>query len=121
VLAGQRRIVGKANVVIPDTRFPNEIKAIREMGGAIWNVRRSNIPEWYTALTGYKTEHKAYTSWDVDNFMKSTYPEVHASEYSWHGSDFDAVIPNDSSVQDLEYLVDALLGNVTAQALEVSY
>lgn len=121
VLAGQHWIAGKSNVVIPDTRFPNEITAIREMGGVIWNVRRSNVPDWCAALTGYKAEYTAHTSWDVDNFMKSTYPAVHASEYSWHGADFDAVIPNDGSVQDLEYLIDALLGNVTAQALEVSH
>lgn len=121
MLTARHRIAGKSNVVIPDTRFPNEVAAIREMGGVVWQVHRGATPEWYKALTGFKAEWPDCSVSDINNFMQSTYPDVHASEYSWHGTKCDAVIPNDSSVQDLEYLVDAVLGKVTGQALEVSY
>lgn len=111
VLAGQRRIANKTHVVIPDTRFPNEIKAIREMGGQIWNVQRGPIPEWYAGLTGFKAEYTTYTAWDVDNFMKSTYPTTHASEYSWHGTKFDAVLYNNETIDQLKISIDSVVGN----------
>lgn len=109
ILAGMQRISGKQNVVIPDTRFPNEIAAIRDMGGFIWNVQRGSVPEWYTALTGFKAEYTQFTSWDVDNFMKSTYPNVHPSEYSWHGTKFDAVFYNNSTIDELAQSVDSII------------
>jgi hypothetical protein len=111
VLAGMQRIAGRKNVVISDTRFPNEINALREMGGLIWNVKRGPTPEWYAALTGFKAEYTTYTAWNVNNFMKSTYPTVHASEYSWHGTEFDAVIDNNGSINDLKANVDLIIRN----------
>lgn len=111
VLAGMKRIAGKSSVVIPDTRFPNEIKAIRELGGIIWNVRRGPVPEWYAALTGFKADHTLHTAWDVDNFMRSTYPSIHASEYSWHGTEFDAVFHNDATIDRLKQSVDSVIGD----------
>lgn len=111
ILSGMHRIAGKPNVVISDTRFPNEIRAIREMGGAIWNVKRGKTPEWYAALTGFKAEFTAYTPWDVDNFMKSAFPTIHASEYSWHGTKFDAVLDNNGSIDDLMKQVNSIIGN----------
>lgn len=118
VLAGQRRIANKVNVVISDTRFPNEIKAIREMGGQIWMVHRGSMPEWYVKLIDLKKDPN-FTSELVEWFMRENYPLVHASEYSWAGTTFDAVIPNDRSIHNLEHIVDVILGKVVGQALEV--
>ena len=108
VLAGQRRIAGMGDVVIPDTRFPNEIEAIREMGGQIWRVSRGPEPEWYKELTFYKNfmSKHVLTADDVTKFMTENYPSVHASEYSWHGQRFDAVFDNKGAVEDLIKLVD---------------
>lgn len=119
VLAGMHRIAGKPNVVISDTRFPNEIKAIREMGGKIWNVRRGETPEWYDELTKFKStddvskpEQWLKVSPElVDEFMKENFPKVHASEYSWHGTAFDAVLYNDSTVDRLKQSVDSVIGD----------
>lgn len=111
VLAGMKRIADKQNVVIPDTRFPNEIKAIKEMGGLIWNVQRGPMPEWYAALTGFKAEFANYTDFDVRNFMSSTYPHVHASEYSWHGTKFDNLFHNNDTIDTLKQAVDSVIGN----------
>ena len=37
------------NTVIADTRFPNEIKTIREAGGKIILVKRGTDPDWFTS------------------------------------------------------------------------
>lgn len=109
VLAGMHRIAGKKNVVISDTRFPNEIKAIREMGGVIWNVRRGHLPEWYNKLTELKADPNFDKPELVEWFMKENYPSVHASEYSWHGSAFDAVFYNDTTIQNLQHSIDSVI------------
>ena len=116
VLAGQRRMADKVNVVIPDTRFPNEIKAIREMGGKIWMVKRGPMPQWYDDLTVWNQQNKNVAGAWVHGYMAQKWPGVHASEYSWNGTDFDAVIPNDGSISALEHTVDVILGGVTGQA-----
>jgi len=95
VLAGQRRIAGKSNVVIPDTRFPNEIEAIREMGGQIWRVKRGDDPEWFQKYRSH-----------------SIIPQdVHPSEYMWANTDFDHEFCNDSNIDDLTNMVGSVISN----------
>lgn len=73
------------NWVIPDTRFPNEISMIKSVGGQIWRVKRGEDPEW---LDSFK-EH-------------NTIPiNVHPSEYEWVKSDFDQIIENNGTIDNL--------------------
>jgi predicted HTH transcriptional regulator len=82
------------NTVISDVRFPNEIKAIKNAGGKIVWVQRGVTPHWYEiALMANKGDTKAQ-QWLVDN-------KIHASETAWVGTDFDTVINNDKSIEDL--------------------
>lgn len=112
VLAGMKRIMSKQNVVIPDTRFPNEIRAIREMGGIIWNVQRGTLPDWYNDLTEWrKLFVDNYTEKDVIRDMKKYHPTIHPSEYSWHGTQFDAVFENNDTIEQLTQSVDLVIGN----------
>jgi hypothetical protein len=111
VLAGMKRIEGKQNVVIPDTRFPNEIKAIKEMGGVIWNVKRGPLPEWYEDFKDWQYKNKNVAGSWPDGYMASKWPSVHASEYSWVGTEFDAVFQNNTTVERLKYSVDSVIGN----------
>lgn len=110
VLAGMKRISGKQNVVIPDTRFPNEIKAIKEIGGVIWNVQRGNLPEWYIKLIDLRKDPN-FNFELIEWFMRENYPHVHASEYSWVGTTFDAVFYNNETVNRLQQSVDLVIGN----------
>jgi hypothetical protein len=41
--------------------------------------------------------------------MKTAYPDVHVSETAWVGTDFDAVIDNNSNIEDLYYQVKNLV------------
>jgi len=83
----------KDNIVISDCRFPNEIKAIKNAGGKVIRVIRGADPEWYDVAV--ETNRGNF------NHMSTAYPDVHASEWAWVGTDFDAVIDNNSTVDDL--------------------
>ena len=77
------------NVVISDCRFPNEIAAIRNAGGRVIRISRGPDPDWFSLA---KLSPKK---------MKEVYPNVHASEYSWASTDFDFIVDNNGSIEDL--------------------
>jgi len=81
------------NVVIPDTRFPNEIKMIRKLGGEVWGVRRGEDPDWMIKLVQYGEQPN----------------DIHPSEWSWVKENLDQLINNDGTIADLEEKVKSLL------------
>ena len=90
----------KDDVVISDCRFPNEIKSIKNAGGIIIWVKRGELPEWYNdALSANKGQVQNY-SWaiSVDKLKRLG---IHASETAWIGTEFDAILENDGSIDDL--------------------
>jgi len=101
----------KGNTVITDCRFPNEIDIIRKQGGKVVWVQRGPLPEWYeTAVKENTTD--LYDQWileDHKELMSQKYPSVHASEWSWVGSEFDYVISNNGSLQDLYEAIEKQL------------
>jgi hypothetical protein len=91
------------NVVISDVRFPNEISAIRRAGGKIFWIQRGDLPIWYQDALRENTTHE-HDQWlleDAEQLMIQKYPLVHHSEWAWVGQQFDAVIDNNHSIQDL--------------------
>lgn len=89
----------KDDIVITDCRFPNEIKALKNIGATVLRVKRGPEPTWYDAAKNYNTGMKSM-GWALGKDILDK-ANVHASEYSWVGSKFDAVIENDSTVDDL--------------------
>jgi hypothetical protein len=89
--------------VISDVRFPNEIQAIRNIGGKIVWIKRGALPEWYNcALTENTTPD--FSQWlleDAHELMPQRYPLVHSSEWAWVGTKFDYEIDNNGSVEQL--------------------
>lgn len=106
VLIGQRWISNKPNVVVSDTRFLNEINAIKSMGGVIWQIQRGKIPNWCNELSDWKNTMGTFTDADVNAFMAKNHPNIHESEYSWHGVIADKIFYNNSSIEDLLSSVD---------------
>ena len=107
------------NFVVPDVRFPNEINAIRDIGGKIIFVRRGELPTWWanavkTNAAGKDGERIVFDSGD---HMEVAYPEVHASEWSWarHTSEFDITINNNGTLNELHQLI-----NLKLTQLEIS-
>jgi len=82
------------NIVISDCRFPNEINSIKQAGGKVVRVERGSKPAWYdhaVAVNAGDLTHKRY----LDRFA------IHASETAWVGTNFDVVIDNNGTVDDL--------------------
>lgn len=82
------------NIVISDCRFPNEITAIKAAGGKVIWVQRGELPSWHIMAA------KANRG-DTFATEKLKALGVHASETAWVGTDFDAVIDNNDSVDAL--------------------
>lgn len=109
VMAMERRMSSEKSYVISDVRFPNEVEAIKRMGGKVIRVQRGNLPEWYDFAV--RTNELNNWSGQVQHMIK--YPDVHYSEWAWCGIPLDyEPIMNDGTLQDLENKVELLLKNV---------
>jgi len=87
------------DVVISDCRFPNEILAIKQAGGMVIRVHRGPDPEWYL-LAESVNAGPTNISWSLSKDQLSKY-NIHASETAWVGTEFDAVIDNNSTMDHL--------------------
>ena len=85
------------HTVISDVRFPNEVHAIRNAGGRIIWIKRGADPDWCSTLVQMR-EHDIALGIRTD-YMKQF--NVHASEWAWVGTQFDAVVDNNGSVEQL--------------------
>jgi len=82
------------NIVISDCRFPNEIESLKQAGGSIVWVQRGTLPDWYEDAVSANQGNNVGL-----NAMKMR--KIHASEWAWLGNDFDVVIDNNGSIDDL--------------------
>ena len=105
VLSAQRRISMYKNVVIPDVRFPNEMKIIQEMGGFIVRVCRGADPEWYDTARRANLE--------INTDLMSDYP-IHYSEWAWIGHPTDYQLDNVGALSmleaDIEHMIKVFTG-----------
>jgi hypothetical protein len=84
----------KDHVVISDCRFPNEISSIKNAGGKIVWVQRGELPDWYeTAIDANRGSNVAI------NELKMR--KIHASETAWVGTEFDLILDNNGTIDDL--------------------
>ena len=87
------------DIVISDCRFPNEIKSIKRAGGVVVRVMRGPEPEWYNHAINYNSGPN-HIGWSIGKEMLSR-QNVHASEYSWVGTNFDSVLDNNGTLDHL--------------------
>ena len=81
--------IKNANIVIPDTRFINEINTIKHNNGQIWRVKRGVDPEWFTAY--------------VSNGIEPL--NIHSSDWHWARASIDIIIENTGTLANLAYIV----------------
>jgi len=98
----------KDHVVISDCRFPNEIKAIKNAGGMVVRVKRGEEPEWYDAAVSANAGEYGNMTWSISK-NKLERLNIHASETAWVGTNFDFVLYNNSSIDDLYSQVEVVL------------
>jgi hypothetical protein len=93
----ERRLfmANRENVVVRDVRFPNEMSAIKRLGGSVIRVKRGDEPEWYqTARMANESRH--------DELLVMDDLGIHRSEWAWIGSSYiNAVIENDGTIEEL--------------------
>lgn len=98
----------KDDIVISDCRFPNEIKSIRDAGGIVIRVKRGDEPEWYEAAESVNAGEWGNMDWSLSK-RKLESLGIHASETAWVGTNFDAVLDNTGSIDDLYAHVKGLV------------
>jgi hypothetical protein len=90
------------NIVISDCRFPNEIKAIKSAGGKVIWVQRGILPHWHdVAVQANKGSESA------QRFLAQE--GIHASETAWVGTNFDYIVDNNRSFDELYKQLNAVL------------
>lgn len=91
------------DVVISDARFPNELTVVKHLGGKSLRVVRGPNPDWYTlALQANSGDVLAQHQLEQ---------QIHASEWSWIGHNFDHVLDNNSSLPELYRQIDRVIKN----------
>jgi len=93
------------DVVVVDCRFQNEIDSIKEAGGYVIRVKRGNEPEWYDSYMELLNMKDFYT---IGTLRENDY-FPHISETDWIGSDFDYIINNNGTLNDLNNKIDEMI------------
>ena len=103
IAALESRLARRADhTVISDVRFPNEVKAIRAQGGKIVWIQRGITPHWYTIACQANAGDTKAAQWLKDN-------NIHASETSWAGTEFDTIINNNGNIEALYEQIKSLV------------
>jgi hypothetical protein len=96
------------DVVISDCRFPNEIRAIKQSGGLVVRVVRGPEPEWYDAAVSRNRGPDGNSTWSLSG-RRLAQLGVHDSETAWVGTQFDVVLDNNGTLDDLYQQVKRLV------------
>jgi hypothetical protein len=108
VMSLNRRLMEiKDNVVLTDCRFPNELNAIKNAGGITMRTHRGSNPEWYKYAEIYNTFENAGQRELC--MAKLNHYNVHASEYSSVGLDYDHHLDNNKTVTELHKQIASVI------------
>ena len=99
----------KDDVVISDCRFPNEIEAIRAQGGHVIRVARGLDPAWFVVAKQHLLE---------GTDLPTNLP--HQSEWAWAATQFDAVIGNNDSLDQLYDQINDLVLALRASTADLA-
>ena len=91
------------NVVLSDCRFPNEITSLRSIGGVILRTCRGPEPDWYNLALQENLQQSENARQEL---IKR---RVHVSESAWIGTEFDYVLDNNGSMDELYAQVDRII------------
>lgn len=96
----------KEDVVITDCRFSNEVIAIRNAGGIVLRVKRGPDPIWYDTAVAYNR--------GSDDKAALEYLNIHASEYSSVGLEYDHMVDNNGTIDELH---NTMYGIISSQSV----
>jgi hypothetical protein len=98
------------DIVISDCRFPNEIKSIKVAGGIVVRVVRGPDPNWFNDAVAMNSGPKTLR-WALAKDAMTKHG-IHASETAWAGTEFDAVLDNNGTLDHLYSQVNDLVLNL---------
>lgn len=87
------------NLVITDCRFFNEVTAIHNVGGQVIRILRGPEPHWWHLGISANLGNKVIKENAIIELEKLN---IHVSEYGWVGAEFDMIVDNDGTVDDLK-------------------
>ena len=111
IAAAKKTILNSSkHVVITDARFPNELSMIRSLGGTCVCIERGSQPWWYNRSKRVNSLPRAVKrAWLM---CDSKLTSVHPSERDWIGYQFDHVVNNNGSKEQLFEQTQALLHKI---------
>jgi uridine kinase len=107
------------DTVISDCRFANEMSAIKNSGGIVVRITRGPNPDWYSiaeTANQHVWDNKPVSAASIEAKKQLEALGIHASEHSWIGAPFDAVIDNNGEISDLYNQIKKLLPSAGMQA-----
>ncbi len=110
IYALENRIKQLPNVVLTDTRFPNEIDFIRSKGGVIIEIKRGPRPDWYRLAL--EMGSGKFSSDFYNQQHRELEKKVHVSERAWVGQKVDYTIENNGTLSDLKKTVECVLTKI---------
>jgi len=112
VAACERQVaMAEKDVVISDCRFFNELGAIKRLGGTTTVVWRHDKPVWWSNASTINKANASDKPKHIVDGMTNRYPDVHKSEWSWAGWEFDLELYNTSTLTDFkQQTLDKLIG-----------
>jgi hypothetical protein len=72
---------------------------------------RGPEPEWYDAALSANSGEHGNTTWSLSK-KKLEHLKIHTSETAWVGTEFDAILDNNYSIDDLYAQVISLVPNL---------
>ena len=93
----------KEDVVITDCRFSNEVTAIKSAGGIVIRVKRGPDPEWHAIAVAYNK--------GLGDKIGLAELNIHASEYSSVGLDYDYIVDNNGTIDELHNTMHEIISN----------
>ena len=98
------------DIVITDCRFDNEVNAIKNAGGVALRVKRGSDPDWYDSAIAYNKGPNGNSYWAVSK-RKLDKLKIHASEYSSIGLNYDHIIMNNGTIDELHNTIYEIINS----------
>jgi hypothetical protein len=108
VASVENRLQGiKDDIVITDCRFGNEVAAIKNAGGITLRTHRGEDPDWTNIAAILNSTQNEATKIECLQVLEKL--NIHASEYSSVGLDYDYHIDNNGTIDYLHTQMESII------------
>jgi hypothetical protein len=108
VASVENRLRGiKDDIVITDCRFANEVTAIKNAGGITLRTHRGEDPDWIELASILNTTTSEAAKIECLRVLKKM--NIHASEYSSVGLNYDYHIDNNGTIDHLHKQMESII------------